>query len=267
VGRTWKLLVFNFLTGLSKSAWAKTFHTFMLTLILLNVAAVMLATVPILHSTYIRVFSWFEIFSVAIFTLEYLLRLWVCPLDNRYSKPFLGQIRFLFTPMALIDLLAILPFYLPLVLSIDMRFVRIIWLFRIFRIFKLGRYSDAYRLIARVFINKIEYLGISLVFVASLLVVSSSLMFFAENSAQPEVFSSIPAAMWWAIITLTTVGYGDIYPVTLCGKLLSGVLAILGIGLFALPAGILATGFSEELSKRNARECLVCPHCGKMIAK
>ena len=97
------------------------------------------------------------------------------------------------------------------------------------------------------------------------LVMASSLMFFAENNAQPDKFSSIPEPMWWSIITLTTVGYGDVAPVTIIGRIIAGLIAILGIGMFALPAGILGTGFLEELQQRRRQESRLCPHCGEEL--
>jgi len=137
---------------------------------------------------------------------------------------------------------------------------------RIFRLFKLGRYSSAMKTMARVLRNKKEELGITIFIVLLLLIIASSLMYFVENPVQPEVFSSIPAAMWWGVETLTTVGYGDVIPQTALGKALGMVIAILGIGMFALPAGILGSGFFEEVQSKR-RESEVCPHCGKEIRK
>ena len=245
---------------------SKSFHAFMVILIVINIFAVMLETVAEIEEQY-RVEFWaFEVFSVAIFTIEYILRLWCCTLNNYFRNPISGRIRFALKPMSIIDMISILPFYIPLILPIDLRMLRVVRLFRIFRIFKLGRYSDAYNLINRVVLQKSEYLAVSLIFVLSLLLVASTIMYFIEHEAQPQVFSSIPSTMWWAIVTLTTVGYGDVYPVTPFGKMLSGTIALLGIGLFALPAGILASGFSEELSRRKIRH-MVCPHCGNEINK
>lgn len=168
------------------------------------------------------------------------------------------------TPMALIDLLAIIPFYLPFFVP-DLRFVRIIRLFRILRILKLGRYSKALQTFGNVLKRKKEDLAIALSTLLVLLVFAASLIYIVEHQAQPEVFSSIPAAMWWAVVTLTTVGYGDVYPVTIVGKLLGAGIAVLGIGLFALPVGILASGFAEEIKGDDNNP--TCPHCGKKISQ
>lgn len=243
--------------------YARVFHTFMLSLISFNVLAVILETVDSLFDDYSDLFTYFEYFSVACFSMEYLLRIWCCNINKKFSGSWIGRIKFLLTPMALVDLLSIAPFYLPMITDLDLRFLRAIRLSRIFRLFKIGRYSSAYTLIKHVIILKKEYLAITIVFGATLLIVASSLMYFIEHEAQPQVFSSIPATMWWGIITLTTVGYGDTFPITPLGKFLSGLLALLGIGLFALPAGILASGFSEEIQKQKCES--LCPHCGKNI--
>jgi voltage-gated potassium channel len=165
---------------------------------------------------------------------------------------------------ALIDLLAFAPFYMPFT-RIDLRVVRILRLFRFLRVFKLGRYLNATKLISNVFKSKKEELVLCLVITLSLIIIASSFMYFAENQAQPDKYSSIPATMWWCVTTLTTVGYGDIFPITVMGKILTAFIAILGIGMFALPAGILASGFSDEFQKRKNKEKNICPHCGKEI--
>lgn len=247
---------------------SKCFDFFLLGLIFLNLIAVALETVDSLFEEYFIWFRGFEIFSVVVFTIEYLLRVWSCTIKSEYRHPFWGRLRFIVTPLALIDLLAIIPFYLPL-LSPQFRVGRALRLLRLFRVLKLHRYTDSLKILGRVLRLKQEELILSLFVLSILLAVASSLIYFAEHQAQPEAFSSIPEAMWWGTITLTTVGYGDVYPVTLLGRILGGSLAILGIGLFALPAGILASGFSEELQARKAKkrrnQTQVCPHCGKVI--
>jgi voltage-gated potassium channel len=163
----------------------------------------------------------------------------------------------------LIDLLSILPFYLPLH-GLDLRIIRAVRLFRLFRLFKVGRYPQSLNRLANVIKSKKEELVITLFSAIVLLIIASSLMYFIEKEAQPDVFGSIPDAMWWGAVTLTTVGYGDVYPVTLLGKFISASIAVLGIGLFALPAGIIASGFASELQKEK-HEKIICPHCGKNI--
>ena len=238
----------------------KLFELWMLCLIALNVVALILETVQPVHRSAPDLFHGFEVFSVAVFTLEYLLRLWSCTAAEKYSHPVMGRVRFAFTPLAIVDLLAILPFYLPQV-DIDLRFVRIV---RLFRVAKIGRYSKALSTFARVAAAKRAELIAILSILVILLILASSLMYYAENEAQPDQFSSIPAAMWWGIATLTTIGYGDIYPITGIGKLLAGLVAVLGIGMFALPTGILGAAFVEEIQGVKKKRT-ICPHCGKEI--
>lgn len=243
---------------------SRVFDVFIMALISLNVVAVILETVGSLASQYMRLFRSFEVFSITVFTIEYLLRIWTCNVDDRFKGSIKGRIRFALTPLALVDLMAILPFYIPMVIRLDLRFIRVVRLVRLFRMFKVGRYSESMRILGNVLRQKKEELAIVLFVGSILLIVASSLMYLAENAAQPQVFSSIPAAMWWGVATLTTVGYGDIYPVTSIGKLLGTTIAVLGIGMFALPAGILGSGFLEEVQRRRGNP-RVCPHCGKDI--
>jgi voltage-gated potassium channel len=238
----------------------------MLTLISLNVLAVMLETVPSIAAQYGPSLHLFDLFSVGIFTVEYGLRLWTANLHEGYTRPVLGRIRYSLTPLALVDLFAILPFYIPFLIPLDLRFIRILRLLRIGRVLKMGRYSESIKTFERVFNRKKEELAMSLFIILIMLVLSSSVMYIAENAAQPDKFGSIPEAMWWGIITLATVGYGDVYPVTLLGKVMGGVVALLGVAVYALPTGILAAGFAEELyAKKEPKEVTICPHCGKEL--
>jgi len=152
-----------------------------------------------------------------------------------------------------LSLVAILPFYIPMIIPIDLRFLRVIRLVRIFRIFKLGRYSESLQMLGRILRKKKSELIVTFFVVILLIIISSSLIYEFEREAQPEKFSSIPISMWWAIVTLTTVGYGDVYPVTIIGKILSSVIALLGIGLFALSPGILSSGMVEELQREKSK--------------
>ena len=236
----------------------------MITLIALNVAGIVLQTVPTLNTAFRPQFVAFEILSVLAFTVEYVLRVWSAPASTRYQGSVSGRIRFMLSPMGLVDLLAVLPFWLPF-LGVDLRFLRALRLLRIFRVFKLQRYSRALQMIGKVAVATRAQLAISLAVVLILLLISSSLMYLAEHRAQPEVFSSIPASMWWAVATLTTVGYGDVYPITPIGRLLGSAVAILGIGMFALPTSILGAAFVEELrgAESTQVQIITCPHCGK----
>jgi len=239
---------------------SRIFDTFIICLISLNTLAVILETVKRFAQQFKAIFYYFEIFSIVIFSIEYILRIWSCTANEKYRHPLWGRLRFMFTPLLLVDLFAILPFYLPMLIPLDLRFIRILRLFRIFRIFKLERYMKAFSLLKKVFINKKEELLITLFLIFVLLIFTSSLMFFIEHNVQPEKFSSIPQAVWWGIVTLTTVGYGDIYPITSLGKILGAFIILLSIGFFALPAGILASGFIEIVQKEKRK--IKCPYCG-----
>ncbi len=247
---------------------SKIVDLFIMLLIVLNVVAVVFETVPEVQSRFGPYLHAFDLFSVGVFTVEYLLRIWSCTADEHYRHPVTGRLRFMVRPMVLIDLLAILPFYLPKLFPMDMREVRVLRLFRLLRIFKLGRYSTALQLLGRILYNKKEELAVGLVVMLILLVFASSSMYYVEREAQPEAFSSIPAAMWWSVVTLTTVGYGDVSPVTPLGKLLGAFVALIGVGTFALPTAILANGFMQEIDRRH-KDCGQprCPHCGGPIGR
>ena len=244
------------------------FDVFIITLICLNVVVLIVETVEEVNRVSPEAFRTFEIVSVVIFTAEYLLRVWSCTADERYAHPLWGRLRFAVAPVVFIDLLAILPFYLLLLApagALDLRMLRFLRAVRLLaRIARLSRYSSGLRTSAGVIHAKRAELITVIVFLSILLLMASSLMYFAESDAQPDKFANIPQAMWWSIITLTTVGYGDAVPVTTAGRFLAGVIAILGIGLFALPAGILGSGFMEEMNKRRQGPRL-CPHCQKEI--
>ncbi len=243
---------------------ARAIEFALLTLIFFNIVAIVLESVESVNQKFGNYFRWLEIFSVLVFSVEYLLRVWVSVEDPRYKKRYRGRLRYMASALAVIDLLSVLPFYLAF-LPIDLRFLRIIRLFRLFRLLKIVRYLKALKIIQAVLRERKEQIYLSVMFVLFLLVIVSTLMFYVENDAQPTVFSSIPASMWWGIETLTTVGYGDMLPVTPFGRILGGMISVLGIGLFALPAGILSSGLTEHLYKENKLKSKKCPHCGGEI--
>jgi voltage-gated potassium channel len=241
------------------------FDVFLAVLIILNVSSVILETVPSLYERFGHLFKGFEVFSVIVFTIEYVLRLWSCTEKNEYKAPVWGRIKYAFSFMALVDLFSFLPFYLPMVISADLRFLRALRLFRLIRVLKIGHYSEAVKSFGRVIKAKKAELLTAIFAMIILLVISSSLLYFVEHDAQPDKFGSIPDAMWWGVVTLTTVGYGDIYPITVLGKFLASIMSLLGIGLFALPAGILSAGFIEEIRIKKGIE-KKCPQCGGKLS-
>jgi voltage-gated potassium channel len=235
---------------------------FLVVLIILNVTCLILETVQTLQDDFHTFFYYFDVTSVIIFTAEYVLRVWSITEEERYADPVSGRIKYMLSPIALCDLLSILPFYLPFIHA-DLRSLRLFRFLRLLRVFKLARYVKALASIRNVLIDKRHELLVSFVLMLFVLIISSALMFSVEHDAQPEKFSSIPATMWWGIATLTTVGYGDVYPITSLGKLLGGAITLVGIGLFAVPTAIIASGFSENFMRK--RKTFICPHCQNEI--
>jgi voltage-gated potassium channel len=249
----------------------RIFGIFIMSLIVLNVVASVFETMEVVRAQFHQQARLFELFSVSIFTIEYAARMWSCTASPRFARPVMGRLRFAVQPMTLVDLAVIAPFLAGLVtlaitshrLRFDTRTIRLLRLLRLFRILKLARYTQAIGTIGAVIREKREELIVLGGLLAAITVVGSSLMFMAEHDAQPDKFSSVPATMWWTIVTLATVGYGDMYPVTAAGKTLASALAIVGIGMFALPAGILGSAFVEEMRKKRMPRN--CPHCGKEL--
>lgn len=245
---------------------ANIFDGVIIILIIVNVVTIIAETFTLPDAVY-RVFNIIEVVSVIVFSAEYLLRAWTSDLIRPDEKPFKARIKYIFSFMAVIDLLAILPFFLPYVFPIDLRVLRALRITRLLRLFKVNRYTSALSTIGTVFKKKASQLIASVLIVSLLMIIAAVLMFNIENQAQPDVFSNAFSALWWAIATLTTVGYGDIYPVTILGKILSSVIAILGIGLVAVPTGIISSGFMECVEGSKEHECdkKFCPYCGKKI--
>ncbi|MEE4280271.1 MAG: ion transporter [Halieaceae bacterium] len=220
-------------------------------LIVINIVAMTLETVPSLRHAWGVAFGLIERISLIVFSVEYLLRVWSI-IDSKwreeYRHPLWGRLRFMLSPMAIVDLLAVLPFWLQMFFPIDLRFLRIV---RLLRVLKLTRYSAATNLLFEVVREKARVLGASLFMLFLLLVFAATAAYLVENQAQPESFGSIPAALWWCIVTVTTVGYGDVVPITAAGKIIGSVLGFIGVAIVALPAGILSAGFSDALDRRR----------------
>jgi voltage-gated potassium channel len=225
----------------------------LIVLITLNVLAVVFESVESIHDHHESLFYWFEFASVIIFTAEYLLRIWCSvELPARNGQPP-KRSAYLLSPGALIDLAAVLPFYLVefgLMAGADARFLRAI---RLVRVLKLTRYSAALDSLALAVKENINTLAAAFYVMIIVMLLAATGMFFFEHEAQPEVFSSIPASMWWAFATLTTVGYGDITPITVGGKVFGAIITMVGVGMVAIPAGILASAFSRQVQVRSER--------------
>jgi voltage-gated potassium channel len=223
---------------------------FLLVVIVSSVAVAALETVRSLASEYASLFKAAELIAVGVLTIEYLLRWWVAPEEDPLGDVHSWRARWRYAVSAhgLIDLLAIAPFYLNLFVPIHADWLRVL---QLLRLLKVARYASGLPLFVAVVRNESRPLLAAFLVMTVLLVVESGIMFMIEREAQPQVFASIPHTMWWAIVTMATVGYGDIAPITLMGKVLGGMVMILGIAMFAVPAGILATGFSAEIRKRD----------------
>ena len=271
---------------------SRIFNGMIVFLIILNVVAIIFESDDRFALNYPEVFHQIELWSVLIFGIEYLLRLFTANFIYPQKKGLRAYLKYIISPLALIDLLAILPSILILVAPyisffapyLDFRVVRLLRTMRLLRIFKITRYSSSLRLIVDVFKEKGRDLAVTIFITFILIIISSTLMFYVEHDAQEEQFPNIIATFWWAVATLTTVGYGDVYPITGIGKLLSGIIALLGIGMVALPTGILSSAFVERMEKRKAAEkgkkdgedgeeevedaipkTPYCPHCGKEL--
>ena len=217
----------------------------LIALILLNVTAVVMETVGSIYFQWQIAFDTFEYFSLTVFVVEFLLRLWVAP-ENENGQSRLSWLR---SPLAIIDLLAILPALLYLIFPVDLRILRT---FRMLRLLKLTRYSPALAMLLAVFEEEAGAFLAGFFILLLMLVFASAGAWLAEHNVQPESFGSIPQAMWWAVATLTTVGYGDVTPVTAAGKVFGAIVTIIGIGMAALPAGIIASGLNEQIHLRRA---------------
>ena len=246
--RVWKLLE----PAEDNDNLSKFIDVFLVNLIFFNILMVILETVDTLYFRYKLWFIYFELFSVTIFSLEYVSRFWSC-VENKTKGETNGKarLRYIFSFSAIIDLIAILPSLLAFLFpTVDLRFVRAL---RIFRLLKFSRYSNSINTLLIVLWDQRKSLGAAFFILFIVLIISSSGMYIVEKDIQPDKFGSIPQSMWWSIVTLTTVGYGDVYPVTSMGKFFGSIIIILGIGTVALPSGILASAFTEY-TRRNQKK-------------
>lgn len=236
---------------------SRAIDAFLASLILTSVIAVVLESIPSLERRYSDFFYWFEVATVSVFSVEYLLRVW-SSVENDALRRHGGsglsiRLRYIMTPYALIDLIAILPFYLVtfgVFGAVDMRFLRAV---RLLRVLKLSRYSTAFGMLGICMKENSRALAATFFVLLTVMLIAASGMYFFERHAQPVKFGSIPASMWWAFSTLTTVGYGDVTPVTAGGRVFGALITVLGIGMVALPTGILASGYTQQLRLRSDR--------------
>lgn len=214
--------------------------------VLTSVICIILETVQEVNSVWSTEFKTLDILTVTIFSIEYVLRVYSCCEIQSYSKPIRGRMLYIFSPSALIDLLAISPFYISLIVnkSIDLRFLRI---FRLTRLLKLTRYTGTLNTLLKA-VQREKYVLMAAAFMMILMIIlTASLGYMFEHDTQPDKFESIPASMYWAVITLASVGYGDITPITPLGRLMTVIVSFVGIGIFAIPAGLMASSFTDQL--------------------
>ncbi|MBT4872930.1 MAG: ion transporter [Marinovum sp.] len=232
--------------------WAsKVCDYFIAALVILNILAVTLESVSDFSVNYAHQFYFVESFSVVIFSVEYLMRVWASAAKHDAGGRILGSVRlgYIFSFSGLIDLVSILPFYLQALFpGLDLRVLRTL---RLLRIFKLSNYNTAIEdLFSAIYEERKSFFAAFYLLVIAF-VLTSSLIYFAEHRAQPDKFSSIPDAMYWSLITLTTVGYGDVSPVTWIGKVISVITALMGVSVVALITGIIANAFSNQIARRK----------------
>jgi voltage-gated potassium channel len=227
----------------NKDEWAsRLFDWSMMMLILLNVIALMLETMVELQA-YKSHFHWFEIVSLGVFTVEYIARVWSCTVDPQYAHPVWGRLKFARRPMVVIDLIAILPVFLPFIGG-STRVVRAVRLIRVLRLLKIGRYNESIAVVGKAVEQCRGILMLSTLFTAVVLLIMATAIYNLEHDAQPEAYPDIPRSLWWAVVTMSTVGYGDVYPVTDLGKVVAGAGILFGIALVALPGCSLAAAFT-----------------------
>lgn len=240
----------NFHNDDYQSSFGRYLNLFLIVLILVNTAAVLLESIRNVYLSYQGFFNALELFSIVVFSIEYLLRFWSIAEKNPFESAWKNRWQWVLSGGALIDLLAILPAYINFFVHIDLRFLRIL---RLFRLLKLTRYFVSLQILLRVVEREKGSFQAVIFILLIMIVMAAAGVYVVENRAQPEVFSSIPASMWWAVVTLTTVGYGDVTPITSLGRFLGALITILGVGLAALPAGILANGLANELELRKQK--------------
>ncbi len=252
---------------------------FVLILILLDLTAFIIGSIPAVDAAYRAVFSEFEHFVLTVFGVEYALRVWTCTADPRFASPFRGRLRYMVSPMALIDLCAILPLIALLpsnelighFFPEELTALRSFRLMRLARLGKVARYSISVRTLGRALRSIRQELAVIGIVMLLVLLVASTLFFAAEGDGHPRGdFSSIPDSMWYAVVVMTTVGLGDVATVTTAGKVLTAIIAMFGIAMFAVPSGLLGAAFVEEFRRQGSEndgeggedDAQACPHCG-----
>ncbi len=232
----------------------KFVNYFLMTLIVLTVGEMALETDQTTHEAYKAYFEFFDYFTLIVFTLEYIIRILTANLnpENKGATRWQKTWDYIFSLPGIIDLVSILPFYLDL--AFDGRMFRSLKLMRLFRVFKIARYNESMKDIIDVIRAKSSEIGVIMSVIIIIMIISAFLMYYAEHTEQSEAFPNVLSCLWWAIVTMTTIGYGDVYPVTVYGKIIGSVMALLGIGLVAMPTGIISAGFLEKVNERKEKK-------------
>lgn len=241
--------------GNRHARWA---NYFLATLIVANAVAVTLETVPGINRNLASTLWWFEAVSTGLFIVEYLGRVWTSVEQRHLSRPIAGRLRFMRQPLALLDLVAILTYWTPW----DLRFLRVVRLVRLLKILHLYEFEAALERFAVSLAKRKELLWVSLALMVMFVYLASSLLYQIEHARQPEVFSSVPASFWWAMVTFNTIGYGDMVPLTSLGRLFASMAAVFGVGVFALPTAIVIAAIIESSASGSAYVCEACGHHG-----
>jgi voltage-gated potassium channel len=243
--------IFQLLEGdIYESSPARHINSLLIALILLNVVAVILESDKEINQNYAILFSLFETFSVSVFSIEYLIRVWSCieKHDFKHNTPLKKRLYYMISPIAIVDLIAIAPFYISFFIVMDLRYLRLL---RVLRLLKLTHYFNDFNIFLTVLVKELKNIAAAIMVMMFLIIIAASLMYALESEAQPEVFGNILHSFWWAVVTMTTVGYGDVIPETTLGKVIATIIMLIGVALVALPTAILAAGFSEELRERK----------------
>jgi voltage-gated potassium channel len=237
---------------------ARLANYFLAFLIVANAVAITLESVPGLDREIYPWLATFEAVSTGLFIIEYLGRLWTCVEQHRLARPMLGRLRYAVQPLALLDLIAIVTYWTPW----DMRFLRVVRLVRLLRILHLYEFEAALERLGISLARRKELLIVAVALMGLMLYLASSLLYEIEHARQPDVFSSIPATFWWAVVTFNTIGYGDMVPLTPLGRLFAGLVSVFGVGIFALPTAIVIAAIIEASGSGTPYVCDACGHHG-----
>lgn len=247
--KTLKLRIFEIIEKAEKGdILSMIFDYFIISLICINSLSVFIETFPISDRTEELLYK-IELFSIIVFSLEYLLRVWTAEILYENISPFKAKIKYIFSFMALIDFFAIIPFYIPFVIKIDLRVLRMLRLIRLLRIVKVNRYTTALYKVLGVVRKKSSELISSIFILFILMLISSILIYYIESPVQPDVYKNALSGLWWSIAIFTSVWLGDIYPITTVGKILCALMAVMGVAIIAVPTGIISSGFVEGSSE------------------